>query len=137
MTAEPTKMRPPPEGYRVLPSRSPFVNRTATFYLRDESDGSRRVGTWIGEQQANSEGFAHGGFLLTFADFALSILTHAITLNITADFLRPGRLGDWIEMTVVERKRSSTLVFADALVTSGEVELMRVSGLFRPFESKP
>lgn len=128
--------QPPPPGYRPLPSRSPYVIRANAFYLRDRNDGTRSVGCWIGEDQANSEGFAHGGFLLTFADFALSVLTNAITLSITADFLRPGRVGDWMEAGITVRKRSDTLVFADAVVASGGTELMRVSGLFKPYEKR-
>ena len=126
----------PPPGYRPLRSKSPFVNRAGSFHIRDNADGSRSMGTWIGEDQANSEGYAHGGFLLTFADFAMTIVSNAITLNITADFLRPARTGDWIEAVINIRKRSETLIFADAIITTGEHELMRVGGLFRPFEKR-
>jgi len=129
-------MQKPPPGYRPLQSRSPYVIRSNAYFIRDGEDGTRSVGCWIGDDQANSEGFAHGGFLLTFADFALSVLTNAITLNMTADFLRPGRVGDWIEAGITVRKRSDSLVFADAVVTSGNAELMRVGGLFKPFEKR-
>jgi acyl-coenzyme A thioesterase PaaI-like protein len=127
---------PPPQGFAELESRSPFVNRAGQFFIREAADGSRKVGTWVGEDQANSEGFAHGGFLLTFADFALTIITVGITLNMTADFLRPARVSDWIEMDVQIRKSSSSLIFADGIVTGNGQALMRVGGLFKPFEKR-
>ena len=126
----------PPEGFTPLRSKSPFVNGVGAFFVRKESDGSRTIGAVISESQANSEGYAHGGYLLTFADFALTIVTNGITVNITADFLRPARVGDWIEARINIRKASSALIFADAVVMSGKHELMRVGGLFRPFEKK-
>lgn len=125
-----------PPGFVPLPSRSPFVNRAGGFYVREEADGSRTVGTRIGPDQANSEGFAHGGFLLTFADFALTVITVGVTLNLSADFLRPASVGDWVEAQVHIRKRSGTLVFADAIARSGDKELLRMSGLFKPFEKR-
>ena len=128
---------PPPSGFRPLASRSPFVNGAGDFHVRDNDDGSRSVGTWIGEAQCNSEGYAHGGFLLTFADFTLTIMTNAITLNINADFLRPARLGAWIEGLVHIRKQSPTLIFADEIITCEGQELMRVGGLFKPYEKRP
>jgi acyl-coenzyme A thioesterase PaaI-like protein len=128
--------RTPPEGFTILTSKSPFINRIGTFYVRKEDGGGRIVGAYVDEMRANSESYAHGGFLLAFADFALSIVTNGITVNVTADFLRPARLGDWIEARINIRKRSATLIFADAIIVSGETELMRVGGLFRPFEKK-
>jgi acyl-coenzyme A thioesterase PaaI-like protein len=131
-----TDGRQPPEGFAPLTSKSPFVNRIGTFYVRKGAEGSRTVGAYVDEVRVNSESCAHGGFLLAFADFALSIVTNGITVNITADFLRPARLGDWIEARINIRKSSAALIFADAIIVSGRHELMRVGGLFRPFEKK-
>jgi acyl-coenzyme A thioesterase PaaI-like protein len=127
---------PPSPGFRPLASRSPFVNGAGAFFIRDNADGTRSVGTWIAEAQLNSERFAHGGFLLTFADFTLSRATNGITLNVNADFLRPARLGAWIEGLIHIRKQSPTLIFADELITCDGEELMRVSGIFKPFEKR-
>jgi acyl-coenzyme A thioesterase PaaI-like protein len=126
-------MNEPPHGFQPLPSASPFVQRAGTFFIRNEPDGRSSVGAWAGEDQANAEGFVHGGFLLTMADFAFSIVAFGITLSLTADFLRPARRGDWIEARIVIRKSSDTLIFADALIEAGGRTVMRTSGLFQPF----
>jgi acyl-coenzyme A thioesterase PaaI-like protein len=124
--------RTPPAGFEPLPSRSVFINRSGLFFVRREPDGTQTVGTWIGDEQSNSEGFAHGGFLLTFADFALTMTTTSITLSLTADFMRPTRTDRWVQAQIFVRKRSDSLLFADAIVTDGSVELVRVSALLRP-----
>jgi len=126
----------PPPDFAPLHPPGRFVNRAGRFYVRTEPDGAHTVGCRIGEDQANSENFAHGGFLLAFADFALSYIVKGVTLNLTADFIRGARVGDWIQATIVERKRSSSLIFADAIIRTDRHELMRVGGLFRPFEKK-
>jgi acyl-coenzyme A thioesterase PaaI-like protein len=128
--------RAPPAGFAPLATVSPFVNRAGEFFIRPEEDGSQTVGTWIGPDQANSEGFVHGGFLLTFADFAMTTVTAGITLNLSADFLRPARIGDWIEARIIVRKASDTLIFADAIATGGDRAVLRVSGLFLPFRKR-
>lgn len=136
MTALAPPPPPPPEGFEPFPSRSPYVNRAGTFYVREEPDGTRTVGTWVGPDQGNSEGFAHGGFLLTFADFALSLLSMGITLSMTTDFLRPAKMGDWLEARIIIRKASDTLIFADTIITAGGQDVLRAGGLFRPFEKR-
>jgi acyl-coenzyme A thioesterase PaaI-like protein len=127
----------PPEGFEKLAPRSPFVQASGTFYRREGPGGALVVGTRIGPAQANAEARAHGAFLLTLVDFALSMATYGITLNLSADFLRPARVGDWVEAHVTVRKRGETVVFADAILRVGADELMRVSGLFSPFAKKP
>ena len=127
---------PPPEGFIPFPSRSPFVNRAGSFFIREDADGTRIVGCWVGPDQANSEGYAHGGFLLTFADFALSLLSMGITISMTTDFLRAARVGDWLEARINIRKASATLIFADTIITAGGQDVLRAGGLFRPFEKR-
>jgi len=133
-------MTSPPPGFDPLTSKSPFVNRAGAFFVRTESDGSRSVGSWIGYDQSNSEdlanGLAHGGFLLGFADFALCEVTMGVTLTLSAEFLRPARVGQWIQAQIVIRKASRSLIFADAIVTSEEQEVLLGSGLFRPIEKR-
>jgi len=127
----------PAAGFEKLASRSPFVQESGTFYKREGPGGALVVGTRIGPAQANAEARAHGAFLLTLADFALSVAAYGITLNLSADFLRPAHVGDWVEAHVTVRKRGESVIFADAILRSGTDELMRVSGLFSPFAKRP
>ena len=127
----------PPPGFEMMEPPGVFLNRAAYFFSRDEGGGVHSVGTWITQDQCNSEDVAHGGFLLTYADFALTYILTGVTLNLSADFLRPARLGSWIETRVSARRRTRSLIFADAVATCGDVDILRMSGLFRPFEKRP
>ncbi|MGJ3627899.1 PaaI family thioesterase [Sphingomonas sp. MMS24-JH45] len=119
----------PMRTFRWLPRRA------GSFFERQDADGVL-VGTRITPEQTNSAGFAHGGFLLTFADFALSYVLMGITLHLSADFLRAARQGDWLETRIVARRRSRTIIFADAVATAAGKDALRMSGVFRPYESR-
>jgi acyl-coenzyme A thioesterase PaaI-like protein len=125
-----------PDGFRPFVTGNPFITRAGTFYSRQEADGTQSIGTVIGLEQSNSEGFAHGGFLMAFADLALTIVSMGITLNLSADFVRAARIGDWIEGRVIVRKRTPRLIFADSIVTCGARDILRISGIFQPFEKQ-
>lgn len=124
----------PRPGFVALETPGVFPGRAGRYYVRDRDGPCPTVATRIRLDQSNSEGFAHGGFLLTFADFATTIIVRGITLNLSADFLRPARIGDWIEARIVTRKRSAELIFADAVATCDGRDILRVSGLFKRFE---
>ena len=128
--------RVPSANFRRFASRSPFVNRIGAFWIRDNEDGSKTVGTFIDVPQSNAEQFAHGGFLMAFCDFALSTVVVGITLTMSVDFFRAARIGDWVEARIVQRKRTSTIVFADASVEIGGRVVMSAKGLFQPFVKK-
>lgn len=134
---------PPPQslqpraGFVPVSSGSPFVIVSGTFFIRSEGSAGPTFGTWIGEEQADSEGIVDRGFLLTFADFALTEATNGITVNVSADCMATARVGDWIEATVAVRGESSTLIFADAVIALATgPPLMRVRGMFRPFKKR-
>jgi acyl-coenzyme A thioesterase PaaI-like protein len=123
----------PPPGFAPLPSRSPFVNRSGQFFSKTDEDGRVIVGTWVGPEQSNAENVAHGGFLLAFADFALTVVGMCVTLSLTGDFMRPAPLGAWLEAKVMIRKQSAHLLFADTLIETDGEPILRVTGVFKPF----
>jgi hypothetical protein len=135
----------PRAGFVPLSSSCPYVTRSGTYFIRpqgraDEGAGTTvgtTIGTWIGGDQADSEGVVDRGFLLAFADFALTEVTTAITLKLSADYMGTARVGDWLEATVFVRSKSSALIFADVVIasTSGD-ELMRAHGTFRPYKER-
>ncbi|TZG24715.1 PaaI family thioesterase [Sphingomonas montanisoli] len=126
----------PPHGFVHLPGPGKFIGRSADYFIRRQDDGNHSLGTLICEGQSNTQGFAHGGFLMTFADFAMTIITMGITINLTADFIRPVKVGEWIEAQVVTRKRTANLIFADAMATTNGREVLRMSGVFKPVPNR-
>lgn len=125
--------RPPPEGFELITFHNPFTTHIGPFYMHTDAHGVHNVGAYIEEMCGSNEGFAHGGYLLAFADYALTYATKCLTLNISTDFFRPVRVGAWIEGPIIVRKQSDSVVFADMEVTSDGKPIMLARGLFRPF----
>jgi acyl-coenzyme A thioesterase PaaI-like protein len=126
----------PPPGFELLPSLSPFMIHAGEFFIRRELDATCTVGAWVRPEHSNGEGFAHGGFLLAFADVAITVVTTTITISLSADFIRPPRTGSWLQARINVRKRSRSVVFADAIISHDDVDMVRVSAVLRPFERR-
>ena len=61
-----------PEGYKQLAGVSPAEDDIGPFYYRREGD-SLRLGFRVAAKNCNGIGTAHGGVLMTFADYASTI----------------------------------------------------------------
>lgn len=128
-----------PEGFSEVTFRSEFTRTVgAACYVKGEGR-NRTFGVRIEQGHCHSRGYAHGGFLLALADFALSYgvydgsdLGPRMTLQLNANFMRPARLSEWLEIDVATRKHSAHLAFADCVMRVGTREVMRASGVFRP-----
>lgn len=124
----------PPRGFAPLLSSCEFVNRAGAFFMNAHAAAGLSLGTWIGAEQADAEGNADRGFLLTFGDFALTEATQGITLRLSADSLGTARIGEWIEARVTQfANHAGALVFAEAVIEAGTRPLMRLHGAFLPF----
>lgn len=130
----------PPEGFALLPWPSAYIRHLgAPLYQKYNTDGTRLIGTWVGENHCNGLGFAHGGFLLTLADFSVTygrfepeVWEPTITLQLSADFIAPARLHDWVETRTRIFKKSSSLMFAEVHMLVGDTVIVRASGVCRP-----
>jgi acyl-coenzyme A thioesterase 13 len=127
-----------PPGYHVLKLRSAFPNHIGEFYEHLSKDG-RSIAARVEPHHCNSAGVAHGGFLLTLADLALSYGSYApndgpprITLSLTTDFAGVARIGDWVEAHVDVQRVGRRTVFANCFICVGDKRIVRASGVFMP-----
>lgn len=78
-----------------------------------------------GPQHTNPAGIVHGGTLTALLDHAMSITAwHAVerrpvvTVQMNTTFLAPAKPGDFLEVDVVLRYRSGSILFVDGSVTA-------------------
>lgn len=116
----------------------PFETRSGPFFHRREADGSYVSAFRAEARHMNGGGFMHGGCLLTFADFALFAIAtdvlagdHAVTLNLSGDFLGAVQQGALVEARgEVTRGRGKT-IFVRGLVTGDGIPALSFSGIIR------
>jgi acyl-coenzyme A thioesterase 13 len=92
------------------------------------------------DKHANGNGSVHGGVLLAFADYAVTMLAlrgvsgeTCVTVSLNSDFMAAAQLGDWITGSgeVVRRTGSMTFVrgklaVEDATVLSFQAVVRRL-----------
>lgn len=132
----------PPEGYELFELASPFLAQAGPFYIKGAGH-DLSVGAFVEKRHLNFGGFAHGGFISTFADIALGYAcatlvdppTGALTLNLTIDFSGTARLGDWIESEVELYKSEGRTKFANAYILCNGKRIARASAVYADTES--
>ena len=126
-----------PEGFEPHPGQGPFLEHVGPVYVR-EAEGASILGIRAEERHANQHGSAQGGFLCTFADFALGRAIQRdsedeqtrVTASLTVDFLKPAKPGDWIEARTRVDRVGGTLAFADCTLVVDEKEVVRARAVF-------
>lgn len=80
----------------------------------------------------------HGGCIFSFADFALFNIAHkalagdhAVTLNLSGDFLGPIRLGQLVEARGEVTRGGGKTIFVRGLVTADGSPALSFTGIIR------
>jgi acyl-coenzyme A thioesterase PaaI-like protein len=109
------------------------------YRLEDEKGGEIKHFAFLPEQKhMNGSGAVHGGMLMTFADVSMSQAARSVfdgvgcnTVSLSCDFVSPGKLGELIESHVRVTRKTRTMVFISAEVTSGDKPLLVATGLWK------
>jgi acyl-CoA thioesterase len=96
----------------------------------------------VRDDMTNGHGTCHGGFIFTLADsaFAFACNSHdqrAVAQHCSVTFLQPGRRGDRLVATAVERVREGRSGLCDVTVRDGEGQVVaEFRGLSRTVAGK-
>jgi uncharacterized protein (TIGR00369 family) len=131
-----------PEGFDPVEPSPGFGTAFGLVYAHRSDSG---IGFRVAEHHLNPFGACHGGALATFADTQIIAVRgkvttqadHTPTINLSVDYLAPARLGDWVEAEVMLAKRTSTMLFTQALLRVDGVLVARSTGIYRHYERRP
>jgi acyl-coenzyme A thioesterase PaaI-like protein len=109
------------------------------YRLADENGGEIKHFAFIPEQKhMNGSGALHGGMLMTFADVSMSRTARIVfegtgcnTVSLSCDFVSPGKLGELVESRVRVTRKTRTMAFISAEITSGGQPLLVATGLWK------
>lgn len=127
-----------PEGFEPFHLQGPFVQQFGPMYVKRAADGSVILALRIDHRHANRRGVCHGGMLTTVVDDAVAINSalarskhgDQATVSLSAEFLSPARLGEWLEAHTTLRRVGRRLVFGDVTLKVGERQVMRASAIY-------
>ncbi|MBD2842012.1 PaaI family thioesterase [Erythrobacter rubeus] len=122
----------------------PYESRSGPFFMRREDDGSYLSAFRAEDRHMNGGGFMHGGCLLTFADFALFAIAndelksgeHAVTMNLSGDFLGAVQSGALVEARGEVTRGGGKTIFVRGLVTGDGKPALSFTGIIRKFSKK-
>ena len=116
----------------------PFEDRAGPFYMEPGDGGWARCAFRAEPRHMNGGGFMHGGCLMTFADSALFAIAgpelaghHAVTMNLSGDFLGAVRVGQWVEARGEITRGGGKTVFVRGLVTADGTPALSFTGIIR------
>jgi uncharacterized protein (TIGR00369 family) len=107
--------------------------------VRADGEKRARCRMFPGLRQSNLGNVAHGGAILTFIDMAMfagghlagADIAYSVTLDLSAQFLSPARLGVPLDATVELLRETKRLAFMRGLVVQGEETVASWSGTLR------
>ena len=91
-----------PEGFKSLTGISPAEDHIGPFYYKKSEQGLS-LGFRAGAHNCNGIDTVHGGVLMAFADYAVTMLAlsgvkeNCTSISFSSDFIVAARLGDWVE----------------------------------------
>jgi uncharacterized protein (TIGR00369 family) len=126
-----------PAGFELLPTGLGFTDTIQPCYRRVEGD-ILSMGLRVEQHHCNMMGFCHGGVLMTLADIAAASGVNLAcgkkagspTLNLSLDFISPGRLGQWLEAEISQASIKRRFGFCSGVINNKEGVVARFNGMF-------
>ena len=125
-----------PDGFEPFPDNDGFAGYVGPLYWAVR-EGHGYLGFRVDERHINPAGICHGGMMMTVMDMVIGF---NVQLNLdrpvfvpsvqcTYDFLRPGRLGDWLEGSTDFVHLTRRTGFANGYLLGPEGPVVRCNGI--------
>lgn len=134
----------PPQGFLPIETRSGFHTMMGQMYGKIEN-GVLVCGFRCSPRHLNSNDSCHGGMIASFVDFSAyqlrlipelaEVTTPTATLSV--EYLRPVRLGAWVEARLQVTRQGRRLLFCRITGNVGEEVVFTGSALFVPGAPDP
>ena len=122
-----------------LPDDERFNGTIGKLLVRGEGAGRARCRMFLERPHSNLADVAHGGAVLTFIDMAMfaggyvagADIAYSVTLDLSAQFLSPGRLGKPLDATVELLRETKRLAIMQGKVVQDGALVAAFSGTLR------
>jgi acyl-coenzyme A thioesterase PaaI-like protein len=125
-----------PAGYKCLHGISPAEDSIGPFYYRKSEQGLA-LGFRARENNCNGIGTVHGGVLMCFADYVVTMLAlsgvkeNCATISFTSDFISGARLHDWIDGSGEVVRRTGSMTFVSGRLTVADEVVLTFQAVVR------
>ena len=126
-----------PKGYESLNQTEDHIaNIGQGFYKRNEA-GDLIMAFWVRPENGNSGGVAHGGMLMSIADYCLCSVAmeskenYAATISFRSEFVAPAQVGSLVEIFTTITKETRSLAFGQGYIECEEEIVFSFSGIVK------
>jgi len=131
-------LKPPPGFTRLNFAGVAFNVLIGPIYVKLAGKDAT-LGFRVQQAHCNPAGMLHGGMMMTMADMASGFVVgfkagidkFMPTINMTFDFVAPGKAGDWIDCTGEVVKVTRSMAFATVALNAGSNQLLRASCIMK------
>lgn len=130
-------------GWQQWTGFEAFENHAGPFFSRREENGAMICGLRVDPRHMNGGGVAHGGSLMTFADYAMFQIAYdtlrgwdAVTVSMSCEFLAGAPLGALLIAKGEVMKAGKSLLFVRGLITHETSPVLSFSGVIRIFRPR-
>ena len=117
-----------PEGYELINQTEHHIRHIGDGYHKRDEDGNLIMAFWIKKENCNSADVAHGGMLMSIADYSLasaSMLSrdkYVATISFRSEFIAPAIIHSLAEVHTTVTKTTKSLVFGEGKIfCAGEI----------------
>ena len=126
-----------PKGYEILNQTEYHIaNIGQGFYKRNEA-GDLIMAFWVRPENGNSGGVAHGGMLMSIADYSLcsaameSREKYVATISFRSEFISGAKIGSLLVVHTKISKHTKSLVFGGGVIISEGKKIMNFTGVVK------
>ena len=117
-----------PEGYELINQTEHHIRHIGDGYHKRDEDGNLIMAFWIKKENCNSADVAHGGMLMSIADYSLASASmpsrdkYVATISFRSGFIAPAKIHSLAEVHTTVTKTTKSLVFGEGKIfCAGEI----------------
>ena len=117
-----------PEGYELINQTEHHIRHIGDGYHKRDEEGNLIMAFWIKKENCNSADVAHGGMLMSIADYSLASASmpsrdkYVATISFRSEFIAPARIHSLAEVHTMVTKTTKSLVFGEGKIfCAGEI----------------
>ena len=119
---------PAPKGYEPINQTEHHIRHIGDGFHRRDEEGNLIMAFWIKKENCNSADVAHGGMLMSIADYSLASASmpsrnkYVATISFRSEFIAPAKIHSLAEVHTSITRATKSLVFGEGKIfCDGEI----------------
>ena len=129
---------PIPEGYKEIEFQTEHhIDHIGKGFHKKDAEGNLIMAFYVKPENGNSGGVAHGGMLMSIADYSLcsaameSREKYVATISFRSEFMSGAKIGSLLEVNTKIFKHTKSLVFGGGVIISEGKKIMNFTGVVK------